>query len=403
MHIVDTHEFYEMYRGDKDFRMGVELCNKYDIKYTALVPNISSPSDRAFFNKTKFLIDHVPELPGNMQIKLLKSTLIYFDRPDSSLGGRYFQISSQYLKQIKRIEPDIIFESIFTTLTPRSYMTFIMARVRNIPVVYLDSGDVPNKGVLQKALNKVEKHIIRKAYKIITYTELGKERILGEYGYPEQNIEVIQKPIDTEKFRPDMKSTQLREKLGASDSLIVSYVGRLSKDKGPRYLLEVAKLCKDAGEPFHFMFVGADISDTEAQKLKHFKDQHELDNVTFTGKVKHSEINQYYGASDIIVFPDIIKLTGFSTVLAESMAMGKATILGLKGHEKATPIKHMETGIVVEARNVEQIKYWLNLLKNDRELMKQLGQNARKYAEDNMDWKKQAISYMDILKGGVQK
>ena len=126
--------------------------------------------------------------------------MIYFSKPEVSLGGRYFQFSLQYLKQIKQLSPDIIYESLFTTLTPRSYMTFIMSQLRNIPMVYVDSGDVPKKGSFQRLLNKLEKHVIVRANKIITYTESGKQRFLQEYKCPENKIVVIPKPIDIDKF-----------------------------------------------------------------------------------------------------------------------------------------------------------------------------------------------------------
>jgi len=43
-----------MYRGDKDLRLGIELCKQFGWRYTMLVPDVASPADRAFFNTEKF-------------------------------------------------------------------------------------------------------------------------------------------------------------------------------------------------------------------------------------------------------------------------------------------------------------------------------------------------------------
>ncbi len=404
MHIVDTHEFYEMYRGDKDFRLGMELCKSNNIKFSVLVPDITSPGDRKFFETKKFPRGQIPKIPDNFIIHYLKSRLIFFSKSNLSLGG-FFQFSCNYPSMIKKLKPDLIFENPYTNLTPRSYQTYFSAKINGIPVVFIDPGDIPPKGTLKKILNRIEKPIINNAKHIIVYNEMGKERFIKEYGYPENQISVIPKPVDVNKFTPGKGREEARNELNVGERFVVAYLGRLSNNKGARYLLEVAKNIKEQGKSheYLFLFAGGNIIDSDAKNIHSLKDKYGLDNVHFTGKIPHRDMIKYQAAADLVVYPDVTNLPGFSTVLAESMAMGKAIIIGIKGFEGAIPIIHKETGIIVEARNVNEVVENIIYLKDNSEIREHLGNNVRKYAENNMCWEKQTHRYKKIFERAIEK
>ena len=404
VHIVDSHEFYEMYRGDKDFRMGMELCKGHGMKYSTLVPDITSPGDRKFFDTEKFPRNMLPKLPENMQIHYLKSRLIFFSKENLSLGG-FFQFSCRYPGMIKKLKPDLIFENPYTNLTPRSYQTYFAARANNIPIVYVDPGDVPSKGSLKRLLNKIEKPVINYAKHIIVYNEIGKERFVKEYGYPENRISVIPKPVDVRQFSPGAGRKEIRSKLDAGDRFIVAHLGRPTNNKGARHLMEVARKIKESGKAgeFLFLFAGGNIMDADTNAMHLLKDEYELNNVHFTGKILHDQMAKYQAAADVVVYPDFTSPPGFSTVLAESMAMGKAIIMGTRGYEGGTPIVNKETGIIVEPRNVEEIYDWIMQLKDNHEIRERLGRNVRKFAEEHMSWEKQANIYKEIFERAVKE
>ncbi len=404
MHIVDSHEFVEMYRGDKDLRLGIELCKNYDDKYTMLVPNIASPADSKFFDTKEFPSDRLPELPDGMRIEYIKSKLIYFSKQNLSLGG-FFQFSSDYLSVYKKLKPDLIFENPYTTLTPRSYMSFFAAKGQGIPIVYIDPGDIPPKGRVKNIINKIEKNIISYAHDIITYSKMGKNRFIDEYNYPEEKLHVIPKPIDIERFTPGKGRKEIRHKLEIDDRFVVSYIGRLSNNKGCHHLMGVAKQIKDLGRDneFYFLFVGGNIIEKDAVTIRDLQKKYDLKNVHFTGQVPYDEIVKYQAASDIVVFPDSTNLPGFSTVLAESMAMGKVIIKGIKGFEDAMPLKHLETGIIIEPRNENEIRKWIVKLKDDESLCNNIETNVRRFAEEHMDWKKQVNVYREIFERAINE
>jgi glycosyltransferase involved in cell wall biosynthesis len=393
-----------MYRGDKDLRLGIELCKSYNVNYTLLVPDIASLIDRKFFKTKRFPKKQLPHLPKGMDIKYIKSIIVHFNRQNVNIGGTYFQISFQYRKLIKKLNPDIIFESPYTTLTPRSYMTYMTAKNLRKPIIYVDAGDVPSKGRVRKIINKLEGNVIRYASQIIVYNNYGKNRFINEYKYPEHKIAVIPKPIDIQIFNPGIGRNEIRDKLNIGDRFVVSYAGRLSNNKGCYHLLNAANQLKNQGreKDYFFLFIGGNIDDEEADTINILRKKYALKNVYFTGRISHSEMNKYQAASDLMVYPDVTNPPGFPTVLAESMAMGKAIIIGCKGYEEATPLKDDYNGTIIEAGNVQDlIKVISDLRKNDSK--RQLyGSRVREFALSNMDWRVVASKYFKIFKEGIE-
>ncbi len=329
---------------------------------------------------------------------------VFFSKENLSLGG-FFQFSLGYPKIIKKLKPDLIFENPYTSLTPRSYQTYFAAKANGIPMVYVDPGDIPPKGGLKRLLSRIERPVINYAKHIIVYNVMGKERFVKEYEYPEDRISVIPKPVDVRQFSPGTGREEIRSKLNAGDKFVVAHLGRPTNNKGARYLMEVVRKIKESGSAgeFLFLFAGGNIIDADAKAIHLLKEKYGLDNVQFTGKTLHNEMVKYQAAADAVVYPDFTNPPGFSTVLAESMAMGKAIIMGIKGYERATPIVNKETGIIVEPRNVEEIHKWVMQLKDNHEIRERLGRNVRKFAEEQMSWEKQANLYKEIFDRAVNE
>jgi glycosyltransferase involved in cell wall biosynthesis len=393
-----------MYRGDKDFRLGMELCKKPGVRYTALVPDVSSPGDSAFFGTVRFPRDEMPRFPDGMSARFLKSRLIYFSKRNISLGG-FFQLSFGYSRALEETKPDLIFENPYTTLTPRSYQTWLVARGLGIPMVYVDPGDIPPKGPVKKFLSKLEGCVVRNASRIIVYNELGKERFVGEYGCHPDKIEIIPKPVDTSEFVPGTGREAAREQIGAGDRFVVAYFGRLSNNKGCVHLLEAARAMRDKGleRDYLFLFAGGNIIERDAMAVRELAERYKLDNVRFTGKLPHDDMVGYQAASDAVVYPDVTNLPGFSSVLSESMSMGKPIVIGVKGFEGATPIKDGENGVIVKARDSKAIIEAIVRLRADGAERERMGKAARDFAVRNMDWAKVADKHHDIFEKALSE
>jgi glycosyltransferase involved in cell wall biosynthesis len=399
LRIADSHEFVDLYRGDKDLHVGKIFCRRYNCEIVQLGSDISSPADSRFFRSEKYPYQEIKDLPENYYLLLLKSRLIFHRRGNISLGG-FFRWTPSLGKELLRWRPDLIFENPYLTLTPRSYMTHIVSKMLKIPLVYLDAGDIiPLLSLKHKLSMIAEKPVVNSAAAIITYNEAGKQRFINKYDYPSEKIYVIPKPIETSRFDPNLACDDFKRKFELNDKFVVSYFGRLCSNKGPQYLLRAAEILNRRGldSKITFLFAGGNVEPEDAAGFKNLLNSLNLPNVRLTGKIANSDIPQAYAASDIAVYPDVTNLPGFSTVLAESMAAGLPIVIGIKGWESAVPLVDNQTGLLIEPRNSEQIADRIELLINNPDLRGRLSSSVINYARQYMDYDKVVAKYYELF------
>jgi len=328
----------------------------------------------------------------------LPSKLIFHRKGNISLGG-FFQFSPGLIKEIYKQKPDIIFENPYLTLTPRSYMSYIASILFGIPIVYIDAGDIIPIKLKHKISAFFESPVVRHVSRIITYNEAGKKRFIKKYGADPARIHVIPKPIDTAEFSPDIDGSAIRREYGLEGKFVVAYYGRLCRNKGCEYLLHAAAKILSSGKNKDtiFLFAGGNIVPEHAAHFRDILEGYHLENVRVTRSIPHDRMPEFHAACDLVVYPDVTNLPGFSTVLAESMSAGKPIIIGIKGDEDAIPLKHEETGIIVRPRDVDEIAEEILRLKQDSRLRSALAENVRRFAEEHMAYEKVADSYLHIF------
>jgi len=387
-----------MYRGDKDLRIGKILCRRFGHEYVIALPGVSSPGDQILLGKKRPDIKSMEPFPDGFRVVKMRSFLIYARKRNISLGG-FFQVSPGYMNLIKKTNPDIIFECAYTTMNPRMYMTALGSKLNGIPRAYLDVGDIPRVGRVKRILKRPESYMTRDAELVITYNDLGKERILKDYGVPEDRIHVIPKPVDTSEFNPGIDGSEIRQRFGLNDNFVVSYFGRLDLNKGSDVLARVARSVRH--DPrftrVKFLFVGGHLTSSHADTIGPIVAECAPGQVVMTGYVDHSDMPAFQAASDVAVFPDVTNLPGFSQVLAESMSAGKPIIIGNRGYEGATPLRDMKNGLIVTPRSEEEIRNALLFLMENEGERRSLGTEIRAFAVDRMDWESVAAQYNSLL------
>ncbi len=394
-----SHEVPELYRGDKDFRIGKMLCNDYKCDTVHLGTNIASPADSRIFKTIKFPIDQLCELPENYHLLLMRTKLVYHRKGNISLGG-FFRYTPGIVRQIRRWNPDLIFESPYLTLTPRSYMTFTASRMLKIPMVYIDAGDIlPGLTLKHKVVLPVERQVVNRVEAIITYNEAGKKRFIWKYGCDPDRIHVIPKPVDIGRYNPDIDGNEFRKKYNLEDKFVVAYFGRICTNKGARYLLDAADILRKRGidRDIVFLFVGGNIDPDQQKDFTDHLSELSLSNIRMTGHILNKDMPQAYAGVDLAVFPDVTNLPGFSTVLAESMASGLPIIIGIKGWEDAVPINDNENGLIIEPRNPNQIADRIEFLKNNIDFRKKLSLNVGNFACEKMAYERVLEEYIEIF------
>ena len=186
---------------------------------------------------------------------------------------------------------------------------------------------------------------------------------------------IIPNGVNTKEFKPLKLKREAR---------VILFAGRLIELKGIMELLEVARQLTK----YTFWFAGSG-------SLSEFIN---LPNTVKLGFKTRTELIDLYNRTTICCFPSHYE--SFGNVGLESMACGcpvVATKLGFSEY-----VKNNVNGLIVEAKNTEQLREAIVKLMEDVNLRKSLGKNARETAL-KFDWQGIVKKYYNLYKDVAEK
>ena len=173
-------------------------------------------------------------------------------------------------------------------------------------------------GMLEGVLWELLKAMHNQA-RINLCTSTAMQQELTDHGI--ENVQVWQRGVDTELFRPELASREMRDRLtqGHPDAPILLYIGRLSAEKEVDRIKPVLEAIPGA----RLALVGDGPHREELEK--HF----EGTPTHFAGYLGGEELGAAYASADAFVFPSRTETLGL--VLLEAMAAGCPTVAANAG------------------------------------------------------------------------
>lgn len=191
--------------------------------------------------------------------------------------------------------------------------------------------------------------------------------------------------VDLARFDPQRFSNEfcagLRSRLAiASESKILLFVGRITKDKGIFELLEAFAGLIEANRDVVLVMVGPYELDGEEIVAKYTVKSEVSKRLKIVGF--SSEPEQYMAIANILCLPSYRE--GFGTVVIEAAAMGKPTV-GTSIYGLTDAIVDGSTGLLVPVANALALKKALCELVDDAALLKKMSESARHRATELFD------------------
>ena len=236
-------------------------------------------------------------------------------------------------------------------------------------------------------IRRLETEAALNADAVLTITQALKDEMVSR-GVPASKITVVSNGVHVDRFVPKERVVTLEEKLGYKDKIVIGFIGSVVSYEGLEYLVEAAKLLKEWNvENFAVMIVG---DGAVWEDIKNLTKELEVEEYfTFTGRVPHEEVEDYYSLVDIAPFPRkglpvcemVSPLKPF-----EAMSMAKA-VLSSDVAALAEIVDDGKTGLLFKKDDSEDFAKVILKLIQDKELRSTLGHNARKWVEEEKDWK----------------
>jgi len=214
-------------------------------------------------------------------------------------------------------------------------------------------------------------------------------QIIGEGEESKKKVVLINNGIDTDLFSPKTSEKYKRGSEYTDSDFIVTYLGRLSQEKGPDLFVDIANEVLKFDPLIKFVLAGpGSMFDECYMKIKRL---HLEASIKMPGKVNGVE---YLSYTDLIVVPS--RLDGRPLSIMESLSMGVPVIASRIGGIPEMVIDK-KTGILCEKQNVKEFVDAILKLKKNRALLMNMSKNAREFALKNFSNKVAEEKYKKIF------
>jgi colanic acid biosynthesis glycosyl transferase WcaI len=299
-------------------------------------------------------------------------------------------------------KPDFLFvESppLFLTMTGYLYsrlrsVPFIMNIADLWPDTVVDMGLI-RKGLATDILGQLELWSYRKAAYVNAITQGIRSALLSEKKVEPRKVLFLPNGVDTSIFRPRVPDEELKRKLGLAGKKIVLYAGTLGRAHGLENVLKSAQLLEHKPD-IHFLFLG---DGSERPRLENLKSELGLRNVTFHDFVPLSETNSFYSIADCGL-ASLLNLAMFEgarpSKIFAVLASAKPMIYFGSG-EGARLVEQANAGVVVPPEDSVALARSVSELLEDPALVRELGNNGRRFVEENYDWSRLVDAWISSL------
>lgn len=234
-------------------------------------------------------------------------------------------------------------------------------------------GDGPLVGAFFRAATTWTLGTYWRCDRVTAPSDSAREALVGRARKPfRRPIEVIPNGVETDRFRPGIDRPDWRARSGFADAPIVTYLGRLTADKGVHRFLDAVR---DVAAQRDLQAWIAGSGPEEPAVRRRLATEPALGrSVRFLGAVAEEEKAALLSQSDVYVLPSTSDTSSVS--LLEAMASGAACLVTSVGGPRDL-IDPGRTGLAFDPRTPGQLAERLGPLLDDAALRRRLGSAAR--------------------------
>ncbi|MDR3299075.1 MAG: glycosyltransferase, exosortase A system-associated [Candidatus Accumulibacter sp.] len=267
----------------------------------------------------------------------------------------------------------------------------------------VDHGTTSEGSLRYRMTRNLETWALRRVDRVTTICEGLRADIVAR-GIAHEKVTVIANAVDIESFDPGGEpDAALKTRLGLSGCTVIGFIGSFYAYEGLDLLLDafpkIAARLPDA----RLLLVGGGPQETaldaQARRLGI------SDNVVFTGRVPHQEVQRYYDLIDVLAYPrHSMRLTELVTPLKplEAMAQGRLLVASDVGGHKEL-IRDGETGVLFRAGDADSLAGTIMKLLAESERWPKLSQAARRCVVEERNWARSVSNYQQVYESLVSR
>lgn len=305
-----------------------------------------------FFTKVNFLrvsSDLVPYIDSRVWSSTVSESLKRKEYDDFRIRfGSKYKFSGKYgsnlMEEVSRyamVAATIASENSFDVIHAHDWLTYAAGvaakRVSGKPlVIHVHATEFDRSGEnINSQVYDLEKMGMECADKVITVSNLTRNIVINKYGIDPSKVVTVHNAVDFNEFK------QLDVRRGVKEK-IVTFLGRITFQKGPEYFIEAAN--KVLAKYPDVRFVMAGNGDLLNRSIRRVAKLGIADRFHFTGFLKGDEVKRMFAYSDVYVMPSVSEPFGISPL--EAMKSNVPTIIS------------KQSGVAEVLKYVIKIDFW---------------------------------------------
>jgi len=176
-------------------------------------------------------------------------------------------------------------------------------------VIHVHATDFDRSGGnVNPVVYKIEKEGMDAADKIITVSNLTREIVINNYNIDPDKVETVYNAVEPSQH------SELDIPERAYDDKIVTFLGRITMQKGPEYFIEAARMVLSRMPNVRFVMAGS--GDMMERMMRHAAALRITDRFHFTGFLRGNDVFTMLRMSDVYVMPSVSEPFGISPLEA---------------------------------------------------------------------------------------
>ena len=193
-----------------------------------------------------------------------------------------------------------------------------------------------SRGNVNPTVFAIEKDGMNNADHIITVSNLTRQTVIEKYGINPDKVTTVHNAV--EPLSEEIRSIKMQK----GKDKVVTFLGRITMQKGPEYFVEAAS--RVLAKTHNVRFVMAGSGDMMEKMIRLAADRDIADRFHFTGFLKGRQVYEMLAASDVYIMPSVSEPFGISPL--EAMQMGVPSIIS------------KQSGCAEILENVIKVDYW---------------------------------------------
>ena len=227
--------------------------------------------------------------------------------------ARYAMVAAQVTKDL---------EGQFDVIHAHDWLTYFAGiaakRVSGKPlVVHMHATEFDRSGEnINRRVYAIEKAGMQAADRVIAVSELTRRIVIGKYGIPAEKVVTVHNAVRFGESEDAVPERAVKDK-------VVTFLGRITYQKGPDYFVEAAAKVLQRVPDVRFVMAGS--GDLMNHVVRRVAQLGIADRFHFTGFLKGGEVQRMFRLSDVYVMPSVSEPFGISPL--EAMRSGVPVII----------------------------------------------------------------------------